>query len=171
VRTHLVEDDRCTTVAGEPALLRSMTEYLVRNAIRHSKPGMLVDVEVAHRVTSCYIIVRDRGEGITKEDVERLFERFPVNPVGASRGTGLGLAVAQGLAELHGGQITASNREGGGCEFLVQIPLIRDSGGDSPPPSSGASSNGAGNRSEVLQRPGFGSAPGSDVHALRSVHA
>lgn len=63
--------------------------------------------------------VRDYGTGIDEANVARLFEPFHTKKV---HGTGLGLAVAKRLVELHGGTIAAKNAEGGGAEFCVRIP-------------------------------------------------
>ena len=71
------------------------------------------------------IAVRDDGPGIPPDVAQRLFERFTPSDGEPKRGRGarLGLAVAQGIAELHGGTIRFENRPSGGCEFAVRLSL------------------------------------------------
>jgi len=113
------------TVRGDAGLLRAMCDNLLRNAVRHSPPGEVAEVEVALTSSEATIAVRDRGPGLPPEDLHRVFERFyrvarEGQPVS---GTGLGLAIARAVAQLHHGAIRAANREGGGCEFTVRLPL------------------------------------------------
>lgn len=130
-RLALPEQDRpALAVSGDIVLLRAMTENLIRNAIRHSPPEEVVEVEVAAIQQGATITVRDRGAGIPGEDLERVFERFYRVRRGNSplEGAGLGLAIARAVAVLHGGSIRASNRSGGGCEFAVSLPTTPDPG-------------------------------------------
>jgi heavy metal sensor kinase len=115
-------------VSGDAALLRAMLENLIRNAIRHSPPEDVVEVGVSGGPQEVAITVRDRGPGVPADALERVFERFYRVPRGdpALQGAGLGLAIARGVVVLHGGTIRASNRPGGGSEFLVNLPLTPD---------------------------------------------
>ncbi len=72
------------------------------------------------------IEIGDRGEGIPKEALPHLFERFyraPSESRMQMSPTGLGLAIARKLVEAHNGEITAANRPGGGVVFTIKIPL------------------------------------------------
>ena len=67
----------------------------------------------------------DEGPGIPEEDLSRVFERFYRVEKSRARdpgGTGLGLAIVKHLVELHGGEVRAANRAGGGAEFTVTLP-------------------------------------------------
>ncbi|MCY2961313.1 MAG: HAMP domain-containing sensor histidine kinase [Planctomycetota bacterium] len=114
-------------LVGDPELLRTMVENLVRNALRFTPRGMPVDLRVTCGQGEASIRVRDRGPGIPREHIERIFERFYQVPgEGAKqRGTGLGLAIARSVAELHRGVIAVRNLEDRGCEFEVRLPLVR----------------------------------------------
>ena len=69
--------------------------------------------------------VADRGSGLPVAERERLFEPFfTTKPVGA--GTGLGLAVALGLVEQHGGRLALADRPGGGAEARLELPLAAE---------------------------------------------
>jgi signal transduction histidine kinase len=113
-------------LVGDPELLRTMVENLVRNALRFTPRGQPVDLRVTCGRGEASIRVRDRGPGIPREHIERIFERFYQVPgEGAKqRGTGLGLAIARSVAELHRGVIAVRNLEDRGCEFEVRLPLV-----------------------------------------------
>jgi signal transduction histidine kinase len=74
---------------------------------------------------SALLIVRDEGVGIPQDDLPHIFGRFrrAANTVGRFAGTGLGLASARELVELHGGTITVESEEGQGSTFVVRLPL------------------------------------------------
>ena len=95
---------------------------LVENALRHTPPG--TRVEIAARVTDGHAVleVSDNGPGIAAEALPHLFDRLSAVPR-AKGGIGLGLAVARGLVEAHGGGITAQRRSGGGTVFTFTLPL------------------------------------------------
>ncbi|HEY3218812.1 MAG TPA: ATP-binding protein [Candidatus Limnocylindria bacterium] len=95
---------------------------LVENALRHTPAG--TRVEIVARATDGHVIVEvsDNGPGIAAEALPHLFDRFSVVPR-AKGGMGLGLAVARGLVEAHGGRITAQRRGGGGTVFTFTLPL------------------------------------------------
>lgn len=124
---HLPEDGESEPeLVGDPELLRTMVENLVRNALRFTPRGLPVDLRVTCGQGEASIRVRDRGPGIPREHIERIFERFYQVPgEGAKqRGTGLGLAIARSVAELHRGVIAVRNLEDKGCEFEIRLPLV-----------------------------------------------
>jgi two-component system sensor histidine kinase CpxA len=112
---------------GDPALLRSCIENVVRNAVRYTKPQ--TDVSLSLNVLnngsqSARILVADRGDGVPAEALSRIFEPFyRVTEAGEHEfgGTGLGLSIAQRVAVVYGGSIQARNREGGGLEIEIHF--------------------------------------------------
>lgn len=114
-------------IEGDPELLRTMLENLVRNALRYSPSGEPVDLRVNCNKDRASILVRDRGPGIAPEHIERVFERFytVTDPEKGTRGSGLGLAIAKSVAELHNGTISVHNCVDRGCEFEVLLPLCK----------------------------------------------
>lgn len=127
-------------IYGEPQLLRTMMENLVRNAIRFTPKGGQVTMSVTVEDGRGVLSVTDEGPGIPESEIGSLFERFkqgtnqgPAQP-GRDAGHGLGLSIAQGIAELHGGRIRANNLEGGGCVFRVCLPLADQSIAKKPLP-------------------------------------
>jgi two-component system OmpR family sensor kinase len=113
-------------VWGDGGLLRLMIVNLVRNAVRYSPPDEAVDITVELKGDEATLTVRDRGPGIPGEYVDKVFDRFFCVPhqKQSFKGIGLGLTIARGIARLHEGTVSVSNRPEGGCEFVVRLPLI-----------------------------------------------
>ena len=82
-------------------------------------PGTHAEASVAREGEALGFRVRDRGLGVPAGDAERIFEPFYTT---RAQGTGLGLAVARRIVELHGGAVTAHTHPEGGAEFRVVIP-------------------------------------------------
>lgn len=113
-------------VEGDCDLLRVMVENLLRNAIRFSPEQCRVLARVVDQQSECLIEVKDFGPGIPEAIMPTLFDRFVRAPDERHRGRGhgLGLSIAQGIAELHGGIITVRNEPYAGCTFTVTIPSL-----------------------------------------------
>ncbi len=100
----------------DAARIQQVLNNLLQNAVQASE---LVEASVGGSSGKLHFVVRDHGAGILEGSEESLFEPFHTKK---TQGTGLGLAVAKRLVELHGGTISATNAEGGGAEFRVEIP-------------------------------------------------
>ncbi len=100
---------------------------LLSNAAKFSPPGTPIEVDAGRDCDQAVVTVRDHGPGIPEELLQRVFERFYRGSQSA-RGTGIGLAVARDLVELHGGRVEAANAEGGGAVFTVHLPASRVQG-------------------------------------------
>jgi len=113
-------------VDGDAALLISLVQNLVTNAVKYGKDGGHVLVRVYRDGKEACVSVRDDGIGIAAEDLDRIWNRFyqaDRSRSDESRGVGLGLSLAQQIARLHGGRITASSAPGEGSEFVFFMPL------------------------------------------------
>jgi len=124
-------------VEGDPDLITSMLENVVRNAVRFSPAGGDVSVAITADEQDAHIAVRDHGPGIPESLIEAAFEpyvqartgvnggdpRRPPTSSGTRRGSGIGLAIAQKVIELHRGTIHIGNHVEGGCEVLMTLPL------------------------------------------------
>ncbi len=118
-------------VQGDPDLLRSAVENVVRNAVRFTSPDSTVDIGL-HRLDGKLVVtVRDRGPGVPGDHLSRLFEPFYRVESARERGaggTGLGLAIARRTVEGHGGRISARNHPDGGLEVTIELPASPLSG-------------------------------------------
>lgn len=118
------DTDSEAELAGDPELLRTMLDNLIRNAIRFSPEEGTVRVEVQVNKRLAIIRVIDEGPGIPRDRIGTIFERFSQahEHERRGRGHGLGLSISLGIAELHGGAVTVENRDPTGCEFIVFLP-------------------------------------------------
>ena len=108
---------------GNPELLRRAIENIVRNAIRYSPEGGLVEVTLAPAQDVMRISVRDYGAGVPEESLPSIFDPFyrvEKDRGRTSGGVGLGLAIAKRAVELHRGQMRATNVHPG---LMVEIDL------------------------------------------------
>jgi signal transduction histidine kinase len=119
------DDDVDAAISGDPELLRTMLDNLVRNAIRFSPESGSVIIISAVRGTEAVFEVRDQGSGLPPAMLNNAFDRFVQAPEEQKqgRGHGLGLTIAQAVAELHGGKITVRNVAEGGACFTLRLPL------------------------------------------------
>jgi len=96
---------------------------LLTNAIRHSPTGSEVTLAVSRDVAHLVFTVRDQGPGVPAEDLERIFDVYVTKAGEERQGTGLGLPLSRRLAQLMGGELFAVSHEGGGGEFVLQLPV------------------------------------------------
>ncbi len=104
-----------------------LVRNLVDNAIRYSREGGRVEVEVENGGGSVRLRVIDTGMGIPSRDLPRVFERFYRVDRARARetgGTGLGLAIVKHVAENHGGEVTVESELGRGTTFTVDLPAV-----------------------------------------------
>lgn len=108
---------------------------LLSNAVKFAPDGSSVGVVARHAGENIQISVQDTGPGIRPEDQERIFEEFQQVGQSALRrheGTGLGLALAKKLVELHGGRIWVESAPGAGSTFTFTLPLRQNTPSAAP---------------------------------------
>jgi signal transduction histidine kinase len=117
-------------LVGDRLQLEQAVLNLLTNAVKHTAAGGTIRAEGAGQGAQVELRVRDSGEGIAPEYLERVFEPFfqAGSAVGrrkaAGAGAGLGLALVRGIVELHGGRVWAeSEGPGKGSTFVVRLPL------------------------------------------------
>jgi signal transduction histidine kinase len=123
-----LETARPLEVNGDPELLRSALENVIRNAVRYAPAGSKVGID-ARRVDGrrIEVIVRDHGPGVPEKDLELIFEPFYRVDAARNRavgGDGLGLAIAARAVAIHGGTIQARNLGSGGLAVQLSLPAL-----------------------------------------------
>jgi signal transduction histidine kinase len=122
---HLVAPPTLVVERADPERLRQALENLIGNALQHTLDGVPVAVAVTAEAraegTWALVTVRDEGPGIPPMLLPTLFERFARGP--ASAGLGLGLYLARGIAQAHGGTLTVHSALGAGTTFQLALPL------------------------------------------------
>jgi two-component system, NtrC family, sensor kinase len=116
--------ERLPPVMGDAGQLQQVVTHLVANALDSGARRGDVEIETSLDADDVVLAVRDRGAGIPEEHLQRLYDPFFTTKE-EGRGRGLGLAVVYAIVTDHGGRIAARNREGGGAEFLVKLPVAR----------------------------------------------
>ncbi|MEL6704670.1 MAG: ATP-binding protein [Bacteroidota bacterium] len=127
--------DRLTARVDVSAVQRAM-DNLVSNAVKYSPRGRCVWISLivestpsegdGQRVTWARFAVADQGPGLTEDDKAKVFgklERLSAQPTGGEHSTGLGLYIAKGLVEAHGGTVGVHSEPGAGATFWFRLPL------------------------------------------------
>ena len=99
---------------------------VLSNATKYSEAEKYIRVEVAQQGPAAKISVEDRGVGIPRESLGKIFEKFYRAPSGKARetrGTGLGLTLTKHIVEAHGGTIKVESTVGKGSVFTIRIPV------------------------------------------------
>ena len=128
INLHGVE---CCLINLDSRLVQSAVENVVRNALKYTADGTTVDVTIVEETARVRIIIDDNGPGVPPDALDKIFE--PFYRVEDSRSTtsgsgGIGLAIAERSIRLHGGTLTASNREGGGLRVEMVLPTEPNKG-------------------------------------------
>lgn len=135
-RVNCVIDARCV-VLGNPVLLRSAIENVVRNATRYTREGTNVEIRLdkADRMNGAEAVLRvlDSGPGVPPDALDKLFRPFYRLDDARNRqtgGVGLGLSITERTVRLHGGTVSAANRPEGGLVVEIRLPVIRSARSD-----------------------------------------
>ncbi|MGI8891010.1 MAG: sensor histidine kinase [Chthoniobacterales bacterium] len=105
------------------ALIEQAVAKLIANAINHADARSPIEVDAEYRENQLAISVSDRGPGIPADTAARIFEKFYRGDGHKTGGLGLGLSIARGFVESHGGTLVTENRDGGGARFIMTLPV------------------------------------------------
>jgi two-component system sensor histidine kinase CpxA len=117
---------------ADPHALRSACENIIRNAVRFTPPGgdvqIVLEIDRSAAEPLALLSVWDHGPGVPEESLQAIFQPFyRINgDADATRGNGLGLAIASEAIRLHGGTIRAQNLQPTGLEIIIQLPVAYD---------------------------------------------
>jgi signal transduction histidine kinase len=114
-------------VVMDTARMQRVLVNLVQNAIRHTPADGTVYIEARAQSGEVQVEVRDTGEGISAEDLPRVFEPFFQGDRARTKpgGSGVGLSIVKALVEAHGGRVWASSTPGKGSTFAFTVPVAR----------------------------------------------
>ncbi|RKX80080.1 MAG: hypothetical protein DRP87_00545, partial [Spirochaetes bacterium] len=114
-------------IDADKVRLKQILYNLLSNAVKFSESGKRIGLRAYHQDGCAIIEVWDEGRGIDTKDVGEIFHSFQQVESSMSskpEGTGLGMAIAKRLVEMHGGQIAVESRLGVGSTFRINLPYI-----------------------------------------------
>lgn len=127
VKINFSKTDKMNLIRGDRDELIRLFENLIENAIKYGYSGKKVDIKVEKQDNNLAVIVKDYGQGVPKDYLARLTERFYRVDVTESRskgGTGLGLALVKHIVAHHRGALNFTSEEGQGLEVKIILPLV-----------------------------------------------
>jgi signal transduction histidine kinase len=116
-------DDDLPVLLADRHRLQQVLSNLLGNAVRFTPHGGEIVLSATRADDMLRISVRDTGPGVAPDDVPRLFERYFQAPRLLRAGSGLGLYIAKGIVEAHGGEIGVESEVGKGAEFWFTVPV------------------------------------------------
>ncbi len=130
IELRAVEGRALPIIEGDPERLIQVLGNLVTNALRHTPAGGQVSLSAEARPASVCLRVQDTGTGIAPEDLPHIFQRFYRGDESRPQNgeSGLGLAIARSIVEMHGGTITAESVPGAGATFSILLPVKNNIG-------------------------------------------
>ena len=123
---------------ADPARIFQVLSNLLGNAVKFTPEGGTITVRAARHGDELLITVVDTGPGIAADHLPHVFERYWKGRPASQAGAGLGLYIARGIVEAHGGRIWAES-SAGGARLIFTLPLIRRAATDSSSASGGHS--------------------------------
>ncbi|ETA81911.1 sensor histidine kinase [Youngiibacter fragilis] len=111
----LIEAESDCRITADPKLMTQVSVNLIGNAFKHARENVLVSVSRNEGLVT--LMVDDDGNGISDEDLPRIWDRYYKGKGEGAAGTGLGLAIAKSILESHGFKYGASNNDSGGARF------------------------------------------------------
>jgi signal transduction histidine kinase len=122
-------DPELSSIEADQRKVKQVLVNLLSNAVKFTPDGGRVEVSARHRDGQTIFAVRDTGPGMSADDLGRIFKEFEQTSTARGKeGTGLGLALAKRLVELHGGRIWVDSQVGHGSTFSFSLPLAPAAG-------------------------------------------
>ena len=119
---YIVKKEPKALISVSETEIKSAIDNVLSNAVKYTEKGKIVvsfNVSISH----FFIVIKDTGKGIKKEDIPYIFDRFFTDDKARSvGGTGVGLSYAKDVVEDHGGKVYVESKEGKGSKFVIAIP-------------------------------------------------
>jgi len=118
-------NDNLPQVNIDPPRIEQVLNNLLSNAVKYSMCETVVNVDIVHRDAHVVVAVRDQGQGIPPEELQRIFQPFQTVAIKGTAGeksTGLGLVIAQKIVTAHGGELWVESSVGNGTSFFFSLP-------------------------------------------------
>ena len=124
-----MRNDQSVWIFADKQYIRQIFDNLLSNALKYSPQGKSIWVRALHRQSvGGYVVrveVQDEGQGLTEEDMKKLFGKFArlsAQPTGGENSTGLGLSIVKKLVEMQYGRVWCESTFGKGATFIVELP-------------------------------------------------
>ena len=115
-------DEDIPEISCDPKRLRQLFLNILDNAAKHGGEGKVIEAELTCDDEFVTVRIRDYGPGIPEDEIPLVTRKF-YKGSSKARGSGIGLAVCEEIVEMHGGQLSLSNADGGGTLVTVRLPV------------------------------------------------
>ena len=119
---YLENDDEIPEILCDPKRLRQVFLNILDNAAKHGGEGKRIDTDIICEDGFVVIRIRDYGPGIPEDELSLVKRKF-YKGSSKARGSGIGLAVCDEIVQMHGGELTLANAQGGGTVVTIEIPV------------------------------------------------
>lgn len=116
----IIDGDEKTSFKGDYKWQQEAITNIIKNCVEHNIEGGSIYIEYEENSLFTKIVIRDEGEGISKEDLKHIFERFYKGKNSSENSVGIGLALAKTIIEKNTGMITCKSEIGKGTEFIIK---------------------------------------------------
>ena len=116
------------SVLADPVRIKQVLLIVLDNALRNSPEGATIEIQAKAQKANAIIRVTDHGQGISRKDIQKVFDRFYKVDNRSSqeyRGSGLGLSIARSLIEAQKGHISLTSEQGKGTTVTLTLPLAK----------------------------------------------
>ena len=121
---YLDNDEQIPEITCDPKRLRQVFLNILDNAAKHGGEGKRIEAAMYFRDNFVVATIRDFGPGIPEDEIPLVKRKF-YKGSSKARGTGIGLAVCDEIVQMHGGEMTLSNAEGGGTMVTIKLPALQ----------------------------------------------